>query len=556
VTRAAAIAAVGALVLPGPAAAARFAVGLADGASPVRVAARVERVTGGRVSLDQVALRALILDGRGGGGVRRLPGVTYVERLDARRPLAFATPDPLAARQWYLGQIRAFDAWVQPPALGPVRVAIVDSGIDGDHPEFANRIATARSFVGGSARTDQQGHGTFVAGLIAAAHDGAGIAGIAFPAQLAIAKVVGRSPDISLDAEVRAIRWAVDSAHAQVINLSFAGLRDPLDPTRDTFSPLEASAIDYASRRGVVVVAAVGNSDEAPQKPWPFAAYPAALPHVLGVSAISRDGTVPLFSARDQIFNDITAPGKGILSTFPRVLSRAAGCADPGYSDCAVDGLGIDRQPFRRGEGTSFAAPQVAAAAALVLAARPTLTPDQVTTLLTRTAEDITPAEGCEGCARFRDPLTGWGRLDVAAAVRRALDGRVPQADRRETNDEAGSRASTLWGPRGGTIEASIDFWDDQNDVYRVRLRQRQRIVARLPRGPDGTKLFLWKPGTTRVDSAAPALQRRRLARSHQVAGVQQIAFRAPRRRGGWYFLQVRIEQPGAGRYTLHVGKR
>ena len=109
--------------------------------------------------------------------------------------------------------------------------------------------------------------------------------------------------------EAEAIRWAVD-AGARVINLSIGGLRDPFNPKRDTFSRVEASAINYAVSRGAVLVAAVGNSDDAPQAPWPFASYPAALPHVLGVSALSPTGNVPQFSDRDRIYNDISAPGQ------------------------------------------------------------------------------------------------------------------------------------------------------------------------------------------------------------------------------------------------------
>ena len=73
---------------------------------------------------------------------------------------------------------------------------------------------------------------------------------------------------------------------AAVINLSLGGVRDPADQSRDSFSPLEASAVEYAIRRGVIVVAAVGNGDNAPEMPWRYASYPAALPHVLGVSAL------------------------------------------------------------------------------------------------------------------------------------------------------------------------------------------------------------------------------------------------------------------------------
>ena len=141
---------------------------------------------------------------------------------------------------------------------------MIDSGIDGTHPEFAGRVVAARSFVGGSPYRDDQGHGTFVAGEIAAnPFNGSGIAGLAFNARLLIAKVVEPDGSVSLKAEVAAIRWAVDNG-ARVINLSLGGVRDPLDPALDTYSPLEQAAIEYAYSKGVVVVAAVGQRAAVP----------------------------------------------------------------------------------------------------------------------------------------------------------------------------------------------------------------------------------------------------------------------------------------------------
>ena len=107
--------------------------------------------------------------------------------------------------------------------------------------------------------------------------------------------------------------------------MSLGGLRDPRNPGRDTYSQLEADAVAYAVSKGVLVVAAVGNSDQSPSQPWPYASWPAALPHVLGVSALSREGGSPGFSNRDPQFNDIAAPGEDILSTFPlRAHGRAS----------------------------------------------------------------------------------------------------------------------------------------------------------------------------------------------------------------------------------------
>ena len=97
--------------------------------------------------------------------------------------------DPLAPKQWHLAANRAFEFWATLPLLPPVRVAVIDSGIDAGHPDLKDRIAEARSFVGGSAREDTSGHGTFVAGLIAAAVDNAeGVAGMAPSAELLVAE--------------------------------------------------------------------------------------------------------------------------------------------------------------------------------------------------------------------------------------------------------------------------------------------------------------------------------------------------------------------------------
>src|SRR4029077_7770753 len=187
----------------------------------------------------------------------------------------------------------AFDAWAIPPTnLLPVKVAIVDSGIDGTLPDFAGRIAASRSFVGGDRLVDTEGHGTFIAGIIAANLDTQGIVGIAYTSQLLIAKVVRTDGTIPLDAEAAAIRWAADSG-ARVINLSLGGVRDPVHLNRDTYSSLEARAVACAWSKGPLLVAAVGNGDEAFTEPWPYASYPAALPHVVGVSALTHAGNVP-----------------------------------------------------------------------------------------------------------------------------------------------------------------------------------------------------------------------------------------------------------------------
>lgn len=463
-----------------------------------------------------------------------------------RSGAAFAPNDPLYARQWYATQNRAFDFWAELPLLPPVRVAVIDSGIDAGHPEFAGKIVAAKSFVGGSALKDEQGHGTFVAGLIAAAVNNAeGIAGLAPSAELLIAKVVTADRNISVEAEAKAIRWAVENG-ARVINMSLGGVRDPLDPDRDTFSPLESAAIAYAVSRGVVVVAAVGNSDQAPETPWRYASYPAALPHVLGVSALARDGSAPVYSNRDAIYNDIAAPGEEVVSTLPRALTaESPACPEQGYSLCGPD-------EYREAEGTSFAAPQVSAAAATLLAVRPSLRPEQVTAILEHAAVDSTPANGCGRCLYLRDSFTGWGRLDVAAALE-ALAEPLPPADAYEANDDAGERAYRLFF-RGASrrLAATLDYWDDQDDVYAVRLRAGQALYAGL-KGDRGLDLSLavWSPETESVDDLRR--QELRVRESSRPGAREYLAYRAPAE--GWYFLHVKLAAPGGGRYRLTLVK-
>jgi hypothetical protein len=458
----------------------------------------------------------------------------------------YVPTDPLAAKQYYLSQDHAFDAFgPELPIVNPVRVAIIDSGIDGTHSEFPKqRIWAGRSFVGGKWDTDEQGHGTFVAGVIAAALNGEGIAGIAFPAQLIIAKIARGDESISVEDEAAAIRWAADRG-AQVINLSIGGLRDPLNRKRDTFSPAEANALEYAYRRGAVLVAAIGNGDEAPTMPWSYGSYPAALPHVMGVSALTPSGNVPVFSNRDLIYNDIAAPGIDIFSTLPRALTgQRPTCVNQGYSDCGPE-------EFRHASGTSFAAPQVTAAAAVLLALRPTLTADQVTNILERTATDLNAATGCRQCALLRDPLSGWGRLDIGRAVA-ALDGVLPPADRLEPNDDAGTHAPNL--PRAvRDLRATVDFWDDQVDVYRTQVKAGERLILDLE-GPKGTtiNLLLWRPGTKRVGGLRG--QEMRVAQAIRPGSSQRLGYRV--KRSGAYYIEVKLVSRGSGSYTLRIARK
>lgn len=448
--------------------------------------------------------------------------------------------DTYVARQWYLGRDHALDALDAAKQLFTVRVAVIDSGVELNHPELKNRVVAHRSFVGGTV-SDTIGHGTFVAGEIAAiADNNAGIAGLAPPARLVVAKVVRDDGTIPPKAEAQAIRWAVRQG-ARVINLSLGSTRDPSDPDVDGFSLVEQRAIQYAVRHGALVVAAAGNGNDAPQKPWPFASYPAAFPHVLAVGAYGRLGGVPSFSNRDDRFVDLAAPGMDIFSLFPRPLTAAFGaCIEQGYSSCGT-------KDYRHADGTSFAAPQVSATAALLFGESAALRPDQVTEILKLSASDAMPANGCAECSPGPDALTGFGRLDVGAALD-SLQGPPPPADRFEPNDDVGSQASIVWSPMVAT--ATLDWWDDPNDVYRVHLDRGQRLSVYVRANAKlDPSIVLWKPGLRNLSDARSDLRARRSI--HGPGVPERIRFKA--HRTAWYSLQVKLAKPGFGAYRIRL---
>jgi subtilisin family serine protease len=442
---------------------------------------------------------------------------------------AFTPTNAYYSKQWYLAQDKAFDAWpAGAPTLQPVKVALIDSGVDCDLPDFAHQIAASKSFVGGSACMDSQGHGTIVAGEIAGALNEAGVVGLAYSAQLVVAKVVASDGTIPLQAEADAIRWAVQQG-ARVINMSFGAVRDP-GTALDTYSKVEAQAVAYAVKHKAIVVAAVGNADEAYSTPWPYASWPAALPHVIGVGALTRTGNVPDFSDQDPQFVDLAAPGTGIFSTFPRLLTGAqASCVPQGYTDCASG-------DYRHPEGTSFAAPQVSAAAAVLLGLNQALTPSQVTTILERQTDEVDASSGCTLCPEGRDKYSGWGSLDVANAVAVVNQGPLPPSDRFEPNDTV-TEAHRLKGSRP-IAGATLDYWDDPVDVYRVKLARGQRLLARVRARPTVDLVLLGGP-------------KRQLAHTTHAGQTPHLTYKVLQT--GWYYVEVRAARAGAGRYTLRL---
>ncbi|MCW6004054.1 type VII secretion-associated serine protease mycosin [Micromonospora sp. CPCC 205371] len=281
--------------------------------------------------------------------------------------------DTVREDQWQLTELRATHAWRYSTGAN-VTVAVIDSGVDGSHPDLAGQVLPGIDLVTGSGdgRTDAVGHGTTVAGLIAGRNDDRdGVMGLAPQAKILPVRVLdadNRYDDALIVA--KGVRWAVDNG-AKVINLSLGGSGN---------SPALAAAIDYAFARDVVVIACTGNvAPDAPTEVW----YPAREPGVIAVTGLERE-TEGLWSG--SITGPATvlaAPANGLVGARPGGTWKV--------------------------QGTSFAAPLVTATAALVRAKWPEMTAGTVVNRLIKTADDL----GAVG----RDDRFGYGLVDPVAAL-------------------------------------------------------------------------------------------------------------------------------------------
>ena len=270
--------------------------------------------------------------------------VTSVE-VAHRRWLAEDPADPrLAEQRAYLDAVRAPAAWDRTHGTSGVRIAVVDSGVDVTHPDLASKIAgTYNAVTPGSGVRDMVGHGTGVASVAGAAtSNGEGIAGAGYDTSLLAVKVADRTGRIFTDDLAKGIVWAADSG-ADIINLSLGG------PTSDG---LERAAVEYAQRRGALVVAAAGNAGTSARQ------FPGALAGVVAVGATTANGSARASYSSFGPWVDVAAPGSSIL------------LASPGGG-------------YERADGTSFSAPMVAGEAALLLAFRPDRTADQLRQAIT-----------------------------------------------------------------------------------------------------------------------------------------------------------------------------
>jgi subtilisin family serine protease len=331
--------------------------------------------------------------------LRGRPGIRWVRSTVRRRHLGrslVTAPRGATAAEWQFAATRAnlVPADVQ-RAASAITIAVVDTGADLAAPTIAAKAPTTYNAVTGSdAVSDVTGHGTFVASVAGGSvTTGSVLHGFGGDAKLMIVQA-NRNADVFDDVdEAAGIVWAVNHG-ARIVNLSIGGAQT---------SQVEQDAIGYALSHGVLLVAAAGNTGLGGN----VQSYPAALvgPRGLAVASSTATGRRASFSTAAR-YVSLAAPGVHVLGA----TTAAASTAEFPRATFAADGL------YAFGTGTSYSAPQVAGAAALVWAADPTLTPTGVITILEQTAS---------GRGKWT-PGTGYGVLDVAAAVARAVAAKKP----------------------------------------------------------------------------------------------------------------------------------
>ena len=394
---------------------------------------------------------------------------------------AFATPDdPLYPSQWALAQVSAPAAWDVSTGSSSVIVADLDSGVDYDHPDLAGAMwhnpgETAGNGIdddgngyvddvygidrssGDSDPMDEEGHGTFTAGIMAAVGDNTvGVTGVAWTARIMALRFLDDEGYGYTSDAVACINYAVaEKALGQnvaVINASFGG---------SGYSQSMHDAVQAAGAAGVVVVAAAGNSgtdnDATPSYPASFDCS-----NLVAVASTDRFDVLDSWSNYGATSVDLAAPGDGVTSTLPFSLYDAY---------------------YGTGSGTSFAAPQVSGAIALCAATYPS---DTVAQRIARVLNHTDPAPGLAGKC-----VTG-GRLDLVAALSGAAPG-----------DDALPGVTLGPSPRKGTLDAVFD----PVDIYHVFVKSGEEVTLTLtgPAGSDFTA-YLFAPGTTDVTDTGAAL--------------------------------------------------
>ncbi|MEO0769662.1 MAG: S8 family peptidase, partial [Cyanobacteria bacterium J06649_4] len=274
-----------------------------------------------------------------------------------------AVNDPDYAKQWNLQQIDVEGAWRKGVTGKGVTVAVIDTGISQGPDLKQTKFVEGYDFVNDRTNAlDDNGHGTHVAGTIAqSTNNGYGVAGIAYNAKLMPLKVLSRAGSGTISDIAEAIRFAADNG-ADVINMSLGGGGE---------SALMREAIDYAHDKGVVVVAAAGNSGVS------GASYPAMYSNVIGVSATGPDQSKTGYSNYGSGV-DLAAPGGTTRS------SEADGVLQE-----TINPRTAGEFVFKYFQGTSMASPHVAGVAALVKSQGRSVSPDRVLEILQASATPV-----------------------------------------------------------------------------------------------------------------------------------------------------------------------
>ncbi len=356
--------------------------------------------------------------------------------LDQMVPVAASLNDPYLGSEWHISKIAANTAWDTTQGSG-ITIAILDSGIDSAHADLkGNLVAGYNSYDNNTNTADVCGHGTKVAGSAAAVSNNAlGVAGVAGKAKIMpvrIAFVSSGSCYAYFSTMANGLTWAADHG-AKIANISYASVPSSL---------AVQSAANYLRSKGGLLFVSAGNynRDEG------FTPTTAMIP----VSATASNDTRASFSSYGA-FVALSAPGAGIYTT--------------------VQGGG-----YGGVNGTSFASPIAAAVGALVMAANPSLTADQVQGILFSTAVDL----GTAG----RDIYFGYGRVNAAAAVAAALAIPVPDTVAPSVAIASPAGNSTVSGVVAINVNAS-----DNVGVTRVELKVNGALAASDSSNPFG---FSW----------------------------------------------------------------
>ncbi|MEK7813111.1 MAG: S8 family peptidase [Candidatus Desantisbacteria bacterium] len=255
-------------------------------------------------------------------------------------------PPPKETLPWGVDRIDAEFAWINTTGVG-VKTAILDTGIDVDHPDLANNLAGGVNIINPKRLfDDDNGHGTHVAGIVAAVDNEVGVIGTAKQASLYGVKVLDRTGSGWMSDIIAGLEWCINN-RMDIVNMSLGA---------SSYSQVFQEAITAVYKAGIVQIAAAGN-DGGP------VSYPAAYTEVVAVSATDNWDYIPSWSNFGPEI-DLCAPGVAVYSTYK----------GGGYKELS---------------GTSMAAPHVTGVAALILENQPAYTPDQVLQVLTSTADNL-----------------------------------------------------------------------------------------------------------------------------------------------------------------------